>query len=65
MKYEIGKPYTGTVESSKPIKAFDYPIPTPAENQKYLNLLFSKALGDFEKERRIKVLKRAVKYENN
>lgn len=48
MRYEIGKMFECEIEQSKPLTPIDYVFPTEKENQKYINLIATDTLRDFE-----------------
>ena len=48
MRYEIGKMFECEIEQSKPLRPIDYIFPTERENQKYINLLNTQVITDFE-----------------
>lgn len=50
MRYQIGKIFECEIEQSKPLKPIDYLFPSERDNQKYLNLLHTEVIKEFEKE---------------
>lgn len=64
MRYEIGKMFECEIEQSKPLTPIDYLLPTEKENQKYLNLLNTEIIKEFE-EQVVRKREERKQYENH